>query len=208
MTRNLLVTVNHRDENGNVSQERIKSPVASNWMGQDIRNLLNELKPGIIDFKYGIAQDWCSYSHVIQCRSWLPDEVGGVAWFSFDNPAMSPRIPVFSGVLKLPGSFAICGQQRYTTEAAIWSFRETNRLAEINWGRGRQIIEPAVMEFENKAFEELPMVEKKVTELVNQGKNEEAKQYVTTYTNDFANSAMKRWEEMKGTIWTRYGMGF
>jgi dipeptidase len=208
MTKNLYVTVESRDENGNVKQERVKSPVASSWMGQDIRNLLNELKPGIVDFKYCIAQDWCSYSHVIQCRSWLPDEVGGVAWFSFDNPAMSPRIPVFGGVLKLPGSFAICGQQRYTTEAAIWSFRETNRLAEINWGRGRQIIEPAVMELENKAFEELPMVEKKVTELVGRGKNEEAKQYLTSYTNDFANSAMKRWEEMKGTIWTSFGMGF
>lgn len=208
MTKNLYTTDTYKNYKGEITTERTKSPVASSWMGQDLRSLLNELKPGIVNFKYCIAQDWCSYSHVIQCRSWLPDEVGAVAWFSFDNPALSPRIPIFSGVLYLPASFAICGQQRYTPDAAIWSFRETNRIAEISWGRGRQVIEPAVRELEDKAFEELPMVEKKVTELVNQGKNDAARRFVTSYTNDFANSAMKKWEEMKGNLWTMYGMGF
>lgn len=208
MTKNLLITIKKKDDKGNVVEEKIKSPVASGWMSQDLKRLLNELKPGTVESKYTIAQDFCSYSHVIQCRSWLPDEVGAVAWFSFDNPALSPRIPIFSGVMKLPDPFSICGQQRYTTDAAIWSFRETNRLATIKWQEGRKMIEPAVRELEDKAFEEIPMVEKKVIELVKSGKNEEAKQYVTTYTNDFAYSAMKKWEGMKAPLWSSFGMGF
>jgi dipeptidase len=208
MTKDLMITAAKRDENGNVVENKIKSPVASGWMSQDLRRLLNELKPGVVTNRYVIAQNWCSYSHVIQCRSWLPDEVGAVAWFSFDNPALSPRIPIFSGVMKLPASFSICGQQRYTPDAAIWSFREANRLATINWSRGRKLIEPAVKEFEDKAFEEEPVIEKKVTELVKAGKNEEAKQYVTTYTNNFALATMKRWEEMKAPLWSMYSMGF
>jgi dipeptidase len=208
MTRNLLITVERKNDKGNVVEEKIKSPAVSNWMSQDMKRLLNELKPGVVESKYTIAQDWCSYSHIIQCRSWLPDEVGAVAWFSFDNPALSPRIPIFSGVLKLLESFSICGQQRYTTDAAIWSFRETNRLATIRWSQGRKLIEPAVRELEDKAFEEVPTVEKKVVELVKAGKNEEAKQYVTNYTNNFAYSAMKRWEEMKAPLWSMYSMGF
>jgi dipeptidase len=134
--------------------------------------------------------------------------VGAVAWFSFDNPALSPRIPIFSGVMNLPESFKICGQQRYTTDAAIWSFRETNRLATINWSIGRTLIEPAVKEFEDKAFEEVPDVEKKVVELVKAGKNEEAKQYVTAYTNNFAYSAMRKWQDMKGTLWSIVARGY
>jgi dipeptidase len=207
-TKNLIVTVQKRDEKGNTVEEKIKSPVASAWLSTDLRRLLHELKPGIIDYKYTIAQNWCSYSEIIQCRSWLPDEVGAVAWFSFDNPALSPRIPIFSGVLKLPDSFSICGQFHYTPDAAIWSFRETNRLAVIKWGDGRKLIEPAVKEFEDRAFEELPMVEKKVVELVNAGKHEVAKQYVTDYTNNFAYAAMKRWEEMKAPLWESFSMGF
>jgi dipeptidase len=207
-TKNLYVNIQRRDDKGNTVTERVKSPVASAWMSPDLRRLLDALKPGVIDYKYTIAQNWCCYSEVIQCRSWMPDEVGAVAWFSFDNPALSPRIPIFSGVLKLPESFKICGQFNYTHDAAIWSFRETNRLAVIKWGDGRKLIEPAVKEFEDRAFEELPMVEKKVAGLIKEGKHDEAKQYVTDYTNNFANAAMKRWEEMKVPLWESFSMGF
>ena len=208
MTKNLLITVRNKDDNGNVTEKKIKSAIASSWMSTELRKLLNEIKPGIVDSRYCIAQNWCSYSHIIQCRSWLPDEVGAVAWFSFDNPALSPRIPIFSGVIRLPPSFGICGKQRYTPDAAIWSFRETNRLAVINWSQGRKLIEPAVKDLEDKAFEEMPFVEEKVADLVKTGKNEEAEQYITDYTNNFAYAAMKRWEEMKVNLWTMYSMGF
>jgi len=208
MTQNLKVTVRKKDDNGNVTEEEVKSPAVNNWMSMDLFQLLNKLKPGVITYRRAIAQDYCSYSHVIQCRGWLPDEVGAVAWFSFDNPALSPRIPIFSGALKLPESFSICGQQRYRTDAAIWSFRETNRLATINWSNGRKLIEPAVKELEDKAFEELPAIERKVAELVKEGKNDNARQYLTEYTANFAYAAMKRWEEMKIPLWSSFSMGF
>ncbi|MBW6500858.1 MAG: C69 family dipeptidase [Bacteroidales bacterium] len=208
MTRNLLVTVKRKDESGNEIEEKVVSPVVSNWMNNDLRTLLNELKPGVIERQRTIAITGCSYSHVIQCRSWLPDEVGAVAWFSFDNPGQSPRIPVFSGVLRLPQSFSVCGQHRYRQDAALWSFRETNRLATVNWSRSRQLIEPAIAGLEKKALEEMPAVEKRVVELVGQGKNEEAREYLTQYTSDFAYSSMKRWEELKATLWGMFGRGF
>jgi len=208
MTKNLLITVKKKSSDGKETEEKVKTPVINNWMSNDLRTLLNELKPGVVERQRTVAITGCSYSHVIQCRSWLPDEVGAVAWFSFDNPGQSPRIPIFSGVLNLPSSFNICGQQRYRTDAAIWSFREANRLATVNWSRGRTLIEPAVKVLEDKAFEELPAVDKRVVELVKEGKNEDAKKYVTAYTNNFASAAMKRWEDMKVTLWGMFGRGF
>ncbi len=208
MTKNLLVKVTKKDEAGNEYTDTVKTPVVSNWMSNDLRNLLNELKPGVVERQRTIAIAGCSYSHVIQCRDWLPDEVGAVAWFSFDNPAESPRIPVFSGTMYLPESFKVCGQQRYRTDAAIWSFREANRLAMVNWERGRKLIEPAVAEFEEKAFTELPALEERVKKLVSEGKNNEAKQAVTEYSNSFAYAAMNRWQEMKTTLWGMFGRTF
>ena len=208
MTKNLLVTIKEKDKDGKDVERQIKSPVASAWMNNDLRTLINELKPGTIERQRTIAIAGCSYSHVIQCRDWLPDEVGAVAWFSFDNPGESPRIPIFSGVLSLPATFSICGQPRYRTDAAIWSFREANRLATVNWSRGRALIEPAVQEFEDKAFSELSSVEKKVVELVKDGKNDEARKLVTSYTNSFADASMRRWEDLKITLWGMFGRGF
>ncbi len=208
MTKNLIVPVKEKDIDGKEIEKMIKSPVMSNWMNNDLRTLLNEIKPGVVERQRTIAIAGCSYSHVIQCRDWLPDEVGAVAWFSFDNPGESPRIPIFSGALSLPASFNICGQARYRTDAAIWSFREANKLATVNWSKGKLLIDPAVQEFEEKAFSELPTIEKRVVELVKDGKNEEARNYVTAYTNSFAGATMSRWEEMKVTLWGMFGRGF
>lgn len=208
MTRNLLVTVKKKDESGVETEEKVVSPIVSNWMNNDLRTLLNELHPGVVERQRTIAIAGCSYSHVIQCRSWLPDEVGAVAWFSFDNPGQSPRIPVYSGTLRLPESFSICGQHRYRQDAALWSFREANRLATVNWSRSRPLIEKAVLSFEMKAAEEVPSVEKRAADLIREGKNEEAREYLTQYTADFAYATMKKWEEMKAALWGMFGRGF
>jgi len=208
MTRNLMVTVRKKDEAGNEITEMVKSPAISNWMNNDVRTLINELKPGTIDRQRTIAIAGCSYSHVIQCREWLPDEVGAVAWFSFDNPGQSPRIPIFSGIISLPKSFSICGQHRYREDAALWAFREANRLSMINWERGRKLIEPAVAELENKALAELPGLEERVKIMVKEGRNEEARKVVTEYSNAFAHGAMNRWQELKRELWQMFGRGF
>ena len=204
-TKNLVFAAKGNID-GNTS--KTKSVVANPWMSFDMRALLNNLKPGSAPLHYSVAQNWCTYSEIIQCRSWLPDEVGAIAWFSFDNPALSPRIPVFSGVLRLPGSFARCGQQRYTPDAAIWTFRKTNRLAAMKWGIARKIIEPEIKEFEDNEFSQIPAVESKVTDLVRNGKNEEAKRFVTTFTNSYALAAMKKWEDLESRMWEMIGFDF
>jgi len=208
MTKNLMITVRRKDDAGNEISESVKSPAMNNWMNADLRTLVNELKPGTIERQRTIAITGCSYSHVIQCRGWLPEEVGAVAWFSFDNPGQSPRIPIFSGTMELPESFRICGQHRYRDDAAIWSFREANRLSTVNWERGRKLIEPAVADMEQKALSELPALEERVKKLVGDGKNAEAKKAVTEYTNAFAHGAINRWQEMKRELWQMFGRGF
>lgn len=208
MTQNLMVTVKKRDDDGNEYEVVEKSPIASPWMNNDLRNLINELKPGTIERQRTIAIAGCSYSHVIQCRDWLPDEIGAIAWFSFDNPGQSPRIPIFSGTLFLPESFKICGQHRYRHDAAIWSFREANRLANVNHSRGRAILEPSVAHFQQKALRELPEVERKAQRMIKDGKRDEALAYITAYTNDFATLTMRRWEEHKDQLWHLFGRGF
>ncbi len=199
-TKNLGIEVTRRDKSNNEYKEIIK-PV-SNFMTNDMRALLNQIKPGITERYRTIAVIQCSYSHIIQLRDWLPDEVGGVAYFAFDNPAQSPRIPIYSGSLSLPQSFSVCGQHRYRTDAAIWAFRETNRIATINWDKTRKILEPQIYHFEDVMFDNAPQLEQKVIKLIKDGKNIEAKELVTNYTNDFASATMKRWQELKSELWT------
>ncbi|HOP61505.1 MAG TPA: C69 family dipeptidase [Candidatus Saccharicenans sp.] len=203
-SRNLLVKKRNSDE-------LIKSPVASNWLSRDWINLINTLKPGTIEPQRTIAIMGCSYATVIQIKGWLPPAVGAVCWFAFDNPALSPRIPIFAGTTELPPGFEICAQHRYREDSAAWMFRRTNRLAGLRWGDNRQIIEQTIKEFEEKGFSELPQIEKKALEIMN-SKNPEKEpfsvnQYLTGYTGDFAQAAIQKYRELYELFWTRYARG-
>jgi dipeptidase len=204
-TKNLMVKQRRGDK-------IIKSPVANPWMHSYTASLLNTIKPGVVDRARTIAIAGCSYSEVLQMRDWLPDPVGGIAWFSFDNPGQSPRIPVFAGVSELLPSFEICAQHRFRMDSACWAFRRANRLATVRWGEAREHIEKAVKEFEERAFSDLPDIEKKVLALLKKGHSEEdlakAKEYLTKYTNDFARAAMHKYLELGDQFWTMFARGF
>ena len=206
MTKDLMVQRFRRG--GSESDEKIKSPIVHPFMSYDMINLINTLKPEAIERYRPIAIAGCSYSHVTQLRSWLPDEIGGICWFSFDNPAQSPRIPIFAGVKELLPSFEICAQKQYRTDSACWYFRRANRLSTVRYGVAGPIIDEAVQEFENKVFSELTDIEKKVLEIIKVGETEQAKVYLTQYYQNFARAAMQKYWELGDNFWGLFSRGF
>ncbi|PMP94249.1 MAG: peptidase, partial [Candidatus Aminicenantes bacterium] len=85
-------------------------------------------------------------------------------------------------------------------------------LAVLRWGENKEIMENTVREFEEKALAELPLVEKKVQEIMN-SKNPaqeplSVNQYLTIYTNDFARAAIQKYNELYELFWTKYARGF
>jgi dipeptidase len=194
---------------GAQTQDMVKSPVANPWMGSDMARLLNTLKPGAVQMPRTIAITGCAYSQIIQVRDWMPDDIGAIAWFSFDNPAQSPRMPIFSSVLSLPKSFEVDAQKRYREDSACWAFRKANRLAMIKWGTTRRIMEGAVAEFETKAFTEVPAIERIAQDLLKTDPSgKKTREFLTQYTNDFARATMNKWTELEAVFWGMFGKGF
>ena len=216
VTRNLLVPQSNRGRRGSDTRAAqptmVKSAYANPWMSSEEMRLYNALEPDVTGSQRQIAIARCSYSQILQCRSWLPDGIGGVAWFSFDNPGQSPRIPIFAGVLELPESFEMCAQRRFTADSACWSFRRANKLAMIKWGTTRRYMEEAIAEFEDKAFAELPLIEQKALEIYqsedSDGEPIKYREFLTKYTNDFAHAAMVKWWELGDFYWTLFARGF
>ena len=139
---------------------------------------------------------------------WLPDEVGGVAWLSFDNPGQSPRIPIYAGTTELPESFNYCGQKRYRADATIWAYRKANKLATLAWQDTREEMMADVAHFENKGFEDGAILEVKIAQLIKDGKKEEARELLNRHTKDFTGATMLRWKELENKYWGKFGLGF
>ena len=207
MTQNLKVE-QQRTVNGKKVKEMVKSPTANPWLTTETRNLYNALKPNAVTFQRTVAVAWCSYSHIIQLRSWLPDQLGGLAWFSFDNPGQSPRIPIYSGCTQLPPSFALCGQKQYRPETPLWSYRRANRLATVQWQSTKQGMLDEVAHFERMVADGTAQLERTVAQLMADGKADEATALINRYTRDMLHQTSARWAELEAEYWHNLWRGF
>lgn len=212
MTKDMLVTKNEKDmyNEGLESEELVKSVVANPWISKETIKLLNAIKPGFLEYQRTISVAKCSYSQVVQVRDWLPDEVGGVAWFSFDNPALTPRIPIFIGVNELPESFHISGRNKYREDAASWSFMPAARLATLRWDKAEDYIRTAIDEFESREIQDVKDIDTHVKQMLKNDpeKLEQVKKFLTHYTHSMAHATMGKWKELEKTFWEFFILGF
>lgn len=171
-----------------------KAMTTNPWMRPDEISLYGRLlNDSTMQNIRTVSVSWCAYSTVIQLRSWLPDEVGGVAWMCLDNPGQSPRFPIFSGNTSLPMMLGICGQHRLRDDAALWHYRQANRLATVRWATCRKPMQTAQQYFLQKGQRELPFVENTWKSL---STPDEATAYLDGYTSDFFAATVMRWDEM------------
>ena len=76
------------------------------------------------------ATQQTGFSFVAQCRSWLPDPVGGVFWFGVDDAASCCYIPVFCANDKVPEQYAEGNGSlvEYSPTSAFWTFTKVSNF--------------------------------------------------------------------------------
>lgn len=193
---------------GSDKTDTITAPAANPWMARETSRMLNAIQPGVAGTNRTVSVPQCAYSTVIQLRDWLPDDIGGVVWFSVDNPAQSPRIPIFAGGTELPAPFKICGQHRYDEKGIVWPFRRANKLATLRWGATKGDHQKAFNYFQQKGESELPFVEARYNEILEKEGRDAARQYLNDYTADFAGAAIQRWNDLGDKYWNMFGRGY
>lgn len=121
-----------------------------------------------------------------------------------DNPGQSPRFPIFAGNVELPMMLGVCGQHRQRQDAALWHYRQANRIASNRWGTARKTMEPAQQYFLDKGARELPFVQQTWKSLSGQ----EAQTFLDGYTADFFASTIMKWDDLEKTYWRQFWAGF
>lgn len=208
--RHLIPNPKRKDKKGNLMEnepDSIVSPYSNPWMRPDEINMYYAMGDSAMKNIRTVSVPWCAYSTVIQLRSWLPDEVGGVAWIALDNPGESPRFPIFAGTTELPKLLQVCGQHSDRDDAALWHYRKANRLATVRWGTYRKTLEPMRDYFMEKGRLELPYVGQMWQEL-NASDPKAAQSMLNGYVADFFAATIVRWDELARTLWRQTWTGF
>lgn len=79
------------------------------------------------------------FSFVAQCRSWLPNKLGGIIWFGVDDTYSTCYCPMYCGITEIPECFREGNGDMltYSETAAFWLF---NRVTNFCYSRYNDMI--------------------------------------------------------------------
>jgi len=201
MTKDMLVS--------NEQGQRVISPLANPHLPYDMNKLMR------INGGWGwrgertIARWYTMYATIIQCRDWLPDEIGGVVWLAQDNVATSIYIPVYCSGTDLPISYKTPGRPNgYTHESAWWAFNRLGTLTAQRWGDMRYDVNGVWDSWQSELFDKQASLEQQALELYKRGKKDELIDFLTRYTLEWGEKVVDEAWEMGDMLWTRYDEKF
>ena len=187
------------------SGKMVMSPLANPFMGVD------ELKLHRINGGWhalgerAIAVRFTVYATVIQCRDWLPDEIGGLVWFGLGNAATTVHVPIYNSISKLPVRYETCGRETgFSRDAAWWAFQRLGTLAGKRWENMRQDIDSTWIPFQKELIDNQKKIEEEALKLYNPQKPAACINYLTKYTNEQANKAIDKAWDLGDLLWTKY----
>ncbi|MBC8183555.1 C69 family dipeptidase [candidate division KSB1 bacterium] len=137
------------------------------------------------------------FSFVAQARSWLPDPIGGVLWFSVDDTYSTVYIPMYCGIKEVPKSYAVgTGDfQHFTWESAFWVFNFVSNYCYSRYSDMIIDVQKVQRELESKFLADQPGVEEAALTLYKQSP-QLAFEYLTNYSINLGNSTVKRWKKL------------
>lgn len=201
MTKYMLVQ--EKDKKGKLTGKFVKSPYANPFMDYDMMPLFkinggwNELGERCI------ARYYCTYATIIQVRSWLPNEIGGLVWFGHDNPAMTAYAPIYIGIEKVPESYKICGRPGFNRNSAWWAFNRVADLSAQKWGHMRVDVDAVRVKFEEEAFSKQKEIEEKALALYKKNPKK-ARKFLTQYSNDWMENITAAYWKLGDDLWSKY----
>lgn len=201
MTKFMIVP--ELDDHYNPTGKYVKSAYANPFMHYDMMPLFKVNGGWDMLGERCIARYYCTYATVIQVRGWLPNEIGGLVWFGYDNPAMIAYAPIYIGIDEVPQSYKVCGRPGFNRDCAWWASNRVADLSAQKWGEMRVDVKKVWSKFEEDTFALQKETEEKALALYKK-KPKKAGQFLNQYTNDWLIKIEKAYWKLGDDLWSKY----
>jgi dipeptidase len=148
------------------------------------------------------------YTTLTQCRSWLPDPVGGIVWVALGAQDTSCYIPFYAGATELPKSFGIGDHFVLNRDSARWAFDYVDFHVQVAYNAAIEDVKAAQKTWEDGALDRIPEIDARAAELYKK-KPKEALRYLTGYCLNNAANVIGAWWKLGDDLWVKYDhLGF
>lgn len=159
-----------------------------------------------------IATQQTGFWFVGQCRSWLPNEVGGVLWFAVDDAGTSPLTPVYCSSTKVSEHYAYGNGSmlKYSPTSMFWM---VNRIAHFSYLRYNHIgaeVRSVIDTHENEMITKEENYSKSIANMFGEKANlspKERKTMVkkaTEFSLNEANALFSKWDALDKYLLLKY----
>jgi dipeptidase len=150
-----------------------------------------------------ISQPQTAFSFISQARSHLPNEIGGICWYSVDDTYSTVWMPLFMGMTRVPPSLAGGSPVEFDWNTAYWVFSMVNNFAYGLYNQMMPDILKVQQELENRSLKMVPAIEKAAMELYDVNKDL-LHEYLTTFSVNNVEHVVSRWRELAGYLLVKY----
>ena len=159
------------------------------------------------DKRYGSPRCICvnnvEYTTVTQCRSWLPDPIGGIIWLSFGAQDTTCYIPLYAGITEMPESFTIGDHWVFNRDSARWAFDYVDFHTQVVYSYAIKDVKKAQEKWEVKAINRTPIIDKTAQELYRQDPAQ-AIDFLTDYCVNNASNVVNAWWDLGDQLLVKY----
>lgn len=151
------------------------------------------------------ATQQTGFSFVAECRSWLPDPIGGIFWFGVDDAATSVYVPIYCGITSIPECFRVGNGDLLTWSptSAFWAFNFVANFCYLRYDLMSADAVKKQTELETKFAINTPAVDQAALTLIKKSEKE-ARDYLTDYSVSMSQLTFNTWSELGHYLLVKY----
>jgi len=143
------------------------------------------------------------YTTLTQCRSWLPDPIGGIVWVALGAQDTSCYVPFYGGATDIPKSFSTGDHFVLDRGSARWAFDYVDFHVQVAYNAAIEDVESARKEWEDGALGRIAEIDRLAGDLYKRSPKEAVK-YVTGFSLNNATNVVAAWWKLGDDIWIKY----
>ena len=143
------------------------------------------------------------YTTLTQCRSWLPDPVGGIVWVALGAQDTSCYVPFYAGATEIPKSFGIGDHFVLNRDSARWAFDYVDFHVQVAYNAAIEDVKAARKTWEDGALDRVPEIDARAAELYKKNPKE-AVRFLTDFSQSNATSVVGAWWKLGDDLWVKY----
>ncbi len=162
-----------------------------------------------------IATQQTGFWFIGQCRSYVPNEIGGIFWFAVDDAATSPLTPVYTSSKAISPHYALGNGSmiEYSDESMFWIVNRIAQFAYLRYNHIGKEVQQVIAEHEEQCMKDVESLDNRLLKIIAESsaisksspdKVKEISAITTAFSVSKADSLFYRWKDLDKYLMVKY----